>query len=153
LTITNRAREATADDEVLAAAVQNDRAAFDVLYRRFVTRVYRYCYIRTNDVQAAEDLTAQTFLAALEGIPRYRGDSSFSAWLFGIASNRCKAYHRRRQRRPEEPLEEAMRLPDAGLPGMEHRAYRLGVLDCVENVLPHMSEDRQEVIRLRFLAG
>lgn len=153
MTVTNRARQATADDEALAAAVPNDRDAFDVLYRRYVTRIYRYCYTRTDNAQTAEDLTAQTFLAALEGISRYRGNGSFAAWLFGIASNKCKAYHRRHQRRREEPLKEAVQLPDAGALSLEQRAYRRSILDCARSVLSQLSEDRQEVIRLRFLAG
>jgi RNA polymerase sigma-70 factor (ECF subfamily) len=153
LVATNRTHEDTVADEVLAAAAQNDHAAFDVLYRRYVTRIYRYCYTRTDNVQAAEDLTTQTFLAALEGIGRYRGDGSFAAWLFGIASNKCKVYHRRRRRRPQEPLQKARHLPDAGRLSLERGAYEQSILDCVQSVMPQLSVDRQEVIRLRFLAG
>jgi RNA polymerase sigma-70 factor (ECF subfamily) len=153
LTITNLAYEALAGDEVLAAAARNDYAAFDILYRRYVTRVFRYCCSRTQDAQVAEDLTSQTFLAALEGIGRFRGHSSFAGWLFGIASNKCKAYHRRRQRRPQEPLEKATYVPDLNPPALEQHTYQQGVLDCIQSVLPQLSEDRQEVIRLRFMAG
>lgn len=153
MTVTNPARRATADDETLAAAAQNDGAAFDILYRRYVARVYGYCYTRTDDAQAAEDLTAQTFVAALEGIGRYRGDGSFAAWLFGIASNKCKAYHRRRRRQPTEPLQKARHVPDAERSSLDLQAYERSILDCAQSVLPQLSEDRQEVVCLRFLAG
>ncbi len=43
----------------------------------------------------AEDFTAQTFLAAPEGLKGYRGHGSFAAWLFGIARRKCAAHHRR----------------------------------------------------------
>ncbi len=92
---------ATQSDAALAAAAREDAAAFDALYRRYVTRVYRYCYSRTNNAQVAEDLTAQTFLAALEGIGRFRGDGSVAAWLFGIAANVCKGYYRYQKRHPQ----------------------------------------------------
>ena len=122
-------------------------------FRRYVTRIYRYCNSRTENAAVAEDLTAQTFLAALEGITHFRGDGSVAAWLFGIASNVCKGYHRYRQRHPQEPLETAARRKDTETPDPERRAYRRGILDCAQRVLPQLSEARQEVVRLRFLAG
>lgn len=141
------------DDEALARAARDEWAAFEILYRRYVGRVYRYCYTHTDDAQAAEDLTAQTFLAAMEGIGQYGGRGSFAAWLFGIASNVCKGYHRYGYRHPQGPLSEAAQLADMHTPQPEQRAYRQGILDCALCVLPLLSEDRQEVIRLRFLAG
>ena len=145
--------DATREDEALAQAAKDEWAAFEILYRRFVGRVYRYCYTRTNDAQAAEDLTAQTFLSAMEGIGRYSRRGSFAAWLFGIASNVCKGYHRYGYRHRQEPLSEAAQLVDFDTPAPEQRAYRHDILDCALRVMPQLSEDRQEVLRLRFLAG
>lgn len=141
------------DDESLARAARDEWAAFETLYRRYMSRVYRYCYTHTDDAQAAEDLTAQTFLAAMESIGRYSQRGTFAAWLFGIASNVCKGYHRYGYRHPQAPLTEAAQLPDGRTPQPEQSAYRRGILDCALRVLPLLSEDRQEVIRLRFLAG
>jgi len=56
------------DDAELVVAAKSDRGAFDALYRRYVRRVYRYCYAHTGERTHAEDLTAQVFLAALEGL-------------------------------------------------------------------------------------
>jgi len=140
-------------DAALAAAAREDAAAFDALYRRYATRVYRYCYARTNNAQVAEDLTAQTFLAALEGIGRFRGDGSVAAWLFGIAANVCKDYYRYQKRHPQAPLETVSERTDARTPDLDQRVYRQSILDCALRVLPTLSDDRQEVLRLRFLAG
>lgn len=143
----------TVDDETLARAARDEWEAFEILYRRYVTPVYRYCYTHTDDGQAAEDLTAQTFLAAMESIGRYGQRGTFAAWLFGIASNICKGYHRYSYRHPQAPLSDAAQLADGQTPQPEQSAYRRGILDCALRVLPLLSEDRQEVIRLRFLAG
>ncbi|MFW5942115.1 MAG: RNA polymerase sigma factor [Chloroflexota bacterium] len=160
MTLTNTTRDkaqgmrpAHMDDAALVAAAKEDPTAFDQLYRRYATRVYRYCYSRTENTQAAEDLTAQTFLAALEGIGRFRGDGSVAAWIFGIAANVCRGYHRYRQRHPQAPLETAAQRADADSLDPERRAYRQGILDCAQRVLPLLSDDRQEAVRLRFLAG
>ena len=65
------------DDLALARNALADEDAFAELYRQYVTRVYRYHMARTGNEQDAEDLTSQTFLAALEGIRSFRGDGVF----------------------------------------------------------------------------
>jgi DNA-directed RNA polymerase specialized sigma24 family protein len=64
------------------------QAAFAALYRRYLAPLYRYLYVRTGDVGAAEDLTSQTFVAALEGLPRYRERGTFAGWLFTIVARK-----------------------------------------------------------------
>jgi len=82
--------------------------AFTELYHRYLPGIYRYHLARTGHVQEAEDLTAQTFLTALESISSFRGQGSFSSWLFGIASHKLADHYRRS--RVELPLEEAEHL-------------------------------------------
>jgi DNA-directed RNA polymerase specialized sigma24 family protein len=79
--------------------------AFSELYHRYLPGIYRYHLARTGHVQEAEDLTAQTFLTALESIASFRGQGSFASWLFGIASHKLADHYRRS--RIELPLEEA----------------------------------------------
>jgi len=176
LAITTQMTEPTqahAADQELAAAARDDFAAFERLYRRYVTRVYRYCYSRTSNSADAEDLTSQTFLAALEAIGSYRGRGSFAAWLFGIARRKCQDFHRRRYRQREEPLEAAQPLPDRHGQQLESRqlesrqlesrqlesrqlesqAYGHEILDCVQRHWRLLSADRREVVLLRFWAG
>ncbi len=76
------------DTELIAQAAKANREAFGALYERYVFRVFRHVYYLTNDTHMAEDLTAQTFLNALEAIHRYevRG-VPFLAWLLRIAYN------------------------------------------------------------------
>jgi DNA-directed RNA polymerase specialized sigma24 family protein len=90
---------AASDAELVRAAQEGDKAAFAALYRRYLDRIYRYFYARTGDGQRAEDLTAQTFVAALEALHRYRERGYFSAWLFTIAARRY-ADHCREPDRP-----------------------------------------------------
>jgi RNA polymerase sigma-70 factor (ECF subfamily) len=83
-------------DLVRQARTTEGRRAFAALYRRYLTLVYRYFHARTGDVQQAEDLTAQTFVAALEGLPRYRERGTFAGWLFTIAARRLADHFRHR---------------------------------------------------------
>src|SRR5512138_1447868 len=101
-------RTQTLDEPALVRAAQNDAQAFGALYDRYVQRVYRYCFYRTNHAPDAEDLTAQIFLAALEGLPRYRQDGHFAGWLFSIARKKVADFHRRTS---HVPLDESMLPP------------------------------------------
>lgn len=76
------------EDSLLIQQCRQEPAAFTALYRKYLGPVYRYHYARTGHAADAEDLTSQTFLAALEALPRYRDQGTFAAWLFAIA--RCK---------------------------------------------------------------
>jgi RNA polymerase sigma-70 factor (ECF subfamily) len=75
-------------DELIALAAAGDRDAFGRLYEQHAVRVFRHAYFLTSDVSLAEDLTAQTFLKALEAIGRYEDRGvPFIAWLLRITVN------------------------------------------------------------------
>ncbi|MCB0007135.1 MAG: sigma-70 family RNA polymerase sigma factor [Anaerolineales bacterium] len=136
-------------DEALAQLARQDYAAFAALYRRYVTRVYRYCYSQTGNGQDAEDCTSQTFLAALEQIGRFRGQGSFAAWLFGIARHKVTDFYRRR--RPESDLGAAAlvqsheRLPDEQVGDQMQ-------IDQVARKLRLLAPDRAEALTMRLFA-
>ena len=90
-------RRATGRDpdmfDVLAA--QRDRGAFDVLYRRYLDRVYSYAFYQLGDHHEAEDATERTFLSALSALDRFTDEgATFRAWLFRIAHNTIANAHR-----------------------------------------------------------
>jgi len=140
------------EDSQLARLAREDHAAFDVLYRRYVTPVYRYCYARTDNVADAEDLTAQTFLAMLESINRYRDQSNFPAWLFGIARHKCADHYRRAYAARHESIVDTEPV-DPEPENVEERLILDSILECVERLLTHLSPDRLEALHLRYWGG
>lgn len=83
--------------ERTAQAARHEARAFAAIYRRYVDNVYRYGYSRVGSQADAEDLTAQVFLDALQGLNGYRERGTFSAWLFTIAHCRIVDHYRRRR--------------------------------------------------------
>jgi RNA polymerase sigma-70 factor (ECF subfamily) len=77
------------DFDLLDAWRAGDPAAADALVRRYYAPVLRFFEVRTR---AAEDLTQRTFLACVEGRERFRGDSTFRAYLFAIAHRLLMAH-------------------------------------------------------------
>lgn len=140
-------------DEVrLAREARTDTDAFVKLYRLTLPRVFRYHMAHTGNVMDAEDLTSQTFMAALEGIRSYRGDGSFTAWILGIASRKRLMFFRGNGSRPEVPLDAALELPGTGMP-TDREAIRRLEMDSIAHALTQLSPDRAESIILSFFGG
>ena len=143
----------TLEDSALVRLAREEHAAYEELYRRHVTAIYRYCYARVETVSDAEDLTAQTFLAALESLSRYRQRGTFKAWLFRIARNKCSDFYRGVYAAPPavaDPDTAAETVADTDADGPEAMLLLREVLACVERMLPSLSADRMEALRLRY---
>lgn len=110
-------------------------------------RIYHFHLIRTSNVDDAQDLTSQTFLAALESIETYRGQGSFCGWLFGIAGHKVADHYRRR--RGDEPLEMAEVLHDPDPSPAEVAATRLQLAQ-VSAALRTLAPDQAEALTLRI---
>jgi RNA polymerase sigma-70 factor (ECF subfamily) len=138
-------------DEIdLARHAVTDVEAFAELYRRHLTRVYRYHIAHVGNVKDAEDLTSQTFMAALEGIRSFRGNGSFAAWIMGIASKKRLMFFR--AGKPEFPLDAAVQYPSPELPTDKAASQRLQ-LETVSRALRQLSPDRAEALILIYFGG
>ena len=149
-----RSRRRSDPDLADVLAAQRDRAAFGVLYRRYLDRVYGYCFHLLGDHHDAEDVTERTFVAALAALDGYRDTgATFRAWLFRIAHNQLANALRTRSRHAvdvarcgspirrsiADPAVEVGRADDTTASAPRHRASS--------------REDRRQVIVLRFVDG
>lgn len=143
------------DEDRLVQAARANPAAFEGLYSRYVTRVYRYLYARVNSRDEALDLTQQVFLKALDALPNYRsrGDA-FAAWLFRIASHIAADTYRRRKPTLSwesltdlESLDEFMyeQNPEALVLHQEE-------LKQLQRQLSRLDQQKRELLALRFAA-
>lgn len=140
----------TTDDVALVRRAKRDMTQFSALYERYATQVYRYLLVRVGNVQDAQDLTSQTFMAAMKGLKSYQGQSPFPAWLLGIARN--KAADLFRQRRPVFELDEAEETADEG-DDMDDIVDRQMAVEKVARKLQTISPDRAEALSLRLFGG
>ena len=136
----------TLDDAALVKHASSDAEAFAVLYQRYLTPVYRYLYSRLGNEKDAEDLTAQVFTEALEGLAVYRERGRFASWLFTIARRRLIDLYR--QRAPDK-LDD----PPDNAPGLQAIIEQDETYAQLEELLGKLNDDQQEILRLRFAAG
>ena len=142
--------EQDVDENDLARLAISDIEAFAELYRRHLTRVYRYHAAHVGNPKDAEDLTSQTFIAALEGIRSFRGSGSFAAWILGIASRKKSMFYR--GKKPEIPLDAAWQYPNPSPPTDQAAAQRLQ-LESISRALRKLSPDRAEALILTYFGG
>jgi RNA polymerase sigma-70 factor, ECF subfamily len=141
-------------EALIVAHAQLDPRAFAPLYELYFDAVYRYCYARLGDGQAAEDAASVVFTNALAALPRFRPSGragSFRAWLFAIAHNVVANQYRDRGRHPVTALAAADELRDRS-PSPEDAVLDAEVRQSLHAVLAHLSDDQRRVIELR-LAG
>jgi RNA polymerase sigma factor (sigma-70 family) len=87
-------RESTQTDEALL--LSGEPEDFGLFYDRYVRSLLAYFQRRTRDPEAAADLTAETFAAALAARGRFEArPAPASVWLFAIAHHKLSDYHRR----------------------------------------------------------
>lgn len=66
--------------------IKKDRSKFEIIYFRFLKKIYTFTYYLTRSKQDAEDATSETFIKALKHFNKFSGDeTSLSAWLYSIA--------------------------------------------------------------------
>lgn len=74
------------DDRLLLARIaQQDRRAFEMLYRRYYRRVFHFVVRLVRQEAAAEEVVSDTMFAVWQGAGSFAGASSVSTWLLGIA--------------------------------------------------------------------
>lgn len=67
--------------------LEGDEKALNLLVDRYLKDVYNFAFKLTHDLQAAEDITQDSFIKAWKHIRTYRQGSNFKGWLFAIARN------------------------------------------------------------------
>jgi RNA polymerase sigma-70 factor (ECF subfamily) len=134
------------DAELLTAA-RTDAGAFRTLYDRYAARVLRYHERRTQDPDAAHDLTAETFAQAWLARSRFRDEAGGSAgpWLFAIARHVLLASVRKRAL--EQTAARRLGIELSGTAAEPEEAW----LDGLDEALADLPETQREAIRLRVV--
>lgn len=91
---------------LVKASQHGDEQAFARLVQLHQRRVFNLVYRMLNNYEEASEITQETFLAAWQGLPAFRGDARFSTWLYRIAYNCC--VKQLEARKKDRALQEAM---------------------------------------------
>lgn len=116
------------------------------LYDEALPAVYGYFVRRCSDRATAEDLTSETFLAAMDAARKADPPSFSVAWLIGVARHKLADHYRRRHDRFTTPLAE---LPEPVEPSDDWDAELERIV--AESTLARLSEPHRAVLTLRYM--
>lgn len=112
------------DDAILAGRLRKgEHAAAELLVSRYYERIYLFMRAVGHNRQTSEDLTQETFLRAWYHIGQLRDGKALNGWLFRIAGNVSKLYHRRHKDRPMVDLD-SVEPPAGGADGSKRAGDR-----------------------------
>jgi RNA polymerase sigma factor (sigma-70 family) len=135
------------DLELLEAWKTGDRKAGSELFERHFDSICRFF---ANKVQSdVDDLVQRTFIACVEGKERFRGQSSFRTYLFGVAHNVLRSHIRKRRREGERFEPGVTSVFDMGLSPATLIAQRKEQL-LVLQALRRIPLDHQVVLELYY---
>jgi RNA polymerase sigma-70 factor (ECF subfamily) len=137
------------DLNLVRLAVQGNQEAFNHLYDRYFSQVYRRVayLIPSEDIN---DVTQEVLIAMLQSLKSFRGDSKFSTWLRVITNRHIANYYRKNKRQLDSPpldvdglqIKSSQTLSESGL----NRVY-------IQQGLEKLPEHYQEILLLRFAEG
>ncbi len=94
----------TDEKKLIERVLAGDTEAFSDLMAIHEKQVYNLCLRMTGHPEDAQDLAQEAFIKAWRGLRFYKFESSFSTWLYRLASNVCIDFLRQQKRRAADSL-------------------------------------------------
>jgi RNA polymerase sigma-70 factor, ECF subfamily len=144
------------DEQLILQIRSGEREAFDLLYERYVGRVYRFVEIRLNNRADVEETTQEVFVNVFSSLATFRAEAPFAAWVLGVARYTIAGRFKKKQH-PTVPLETDEHGEFEAEAGVQeitpHELYELSErLRQLANAAEHeLSPEQQQLFRLHHL--
>ena len=148
------------DEELVARVQRGDKAAFDLLVRKYQHRIVKLVGRYVRDQDDALDVAQEAFIKAYRALANFRGESAFYTWLYRIAINTAKNHLVALGRRPREvdlegPDGEPISIDD--LQQDDETPEKILLVDEIRNTIlrtiDSLPEDLRTAITLREVEG
>lgn len=149
------------DFELLAKFKKGDQQAFELLVRKYKTTVFNTIYSIMGNAQEADDTAQEVFLKVYTKADSFKGESSFSTWLYRITVNRCIDELRRRKNKiisyeTEFNQEEKLKLKDV-LASRENditeKLRQKELQDIIQKAMNSLPEKYRIILTLKEIEG
>ena len=141
----------TADEALMLAYAAGDTGAFEQLYSRHRSRLYRYLLRQVRDPALADEFFQDIWQRVITAREGWKPEAAFTTWLFRIAHNRLTDHWRALKHRPPAPAdgdERAAKVPDPDTP--ERNLSEFEQRRRLQLALAELPEDQREVLQLRL---
>ena len=138
------------DADLVAGLKANDDTAYREVVARYGDPLYGYIYSMTGNHHLSEDIISETYLRMVEKIDTYTFyGAPFKAWLYRIAHN--LAINAMKRERNTVDVDSTAAIAPTGDPAATIEA-RLET-EALRSALAELTEEQQQVVLLRFVAG
>lgn len=134
----------TTDEQLVKLLQEGEASAFALLYEKYRSPLYLYCYRLLHDRQLAEDATHDAFLKIRSGVGSLKRAELFRAWMFQIARNEMMQHLRRSRRNGQVDIE---RVWEEETPLEQYE--QLETKELVQQALRMLRTEYREVLILR----
>jgi len=135
------------DEYYIEKTLHGDANAFAFLIERYKDMVFTLAVKMTKSKEDAEEISQDSFVKAYRYLPKFKGDSKFSTWLYKISYNTCldsikKSAYQRNQVVIDEVTENQLASVETILDGIEKEERAAVMHTCLEQ----LAEDEKAVL-------
>ncbi|HNR32213.1 MAG TPA: RNA polymerase sigma factor [Candidatus Hydrogenedentes bacterium] len=138
----------TDDQELVRKSKRGDRDAFSELVRRHQNMVYNVAYRFVRDPALAEDMAQEAFVKAFRLLKGFRGECSFSTWVYRVTCSVCLTELSRRKKRGEVALQ-PQHVADAAVQPVRN----FDVPEMVRRCVTLLPDRYATIVTLYYLKG
>jgi len=146
------------DEQLILRVRSGEREAFDLLYARYIGRVYGFVENRLNNRADVEETTQEVFVNVFASLGSFRAEAPFAAWVLGVARHTIAGRFKKKHH-PTVPLEtNADGEIDTASDGVVHETTPLDYYELaerirlLEEVAKHeLSAEQRELFQLHHL--
>jgi RNA polymerase sigma-70 factor (ECF subfamily) len=139
------------DVELIARTRDGDLWAYEELIMRYEAIAQRVAYVIVGDADGAADVAQTAFIKAYYALGRFRGSTSFRAWLLRIVANEARNVRRSERRRVERELRLVEdRPPDDAAPSPEGAVFDAERREALLTAINGLREEDRLVIAYRY---
>ena len=148
-------RHGQSDEWLMGQVARGGRQHVAPLVRRYASGLLTYIQRMTGDRHRSEELVQEVFLLVWTKRKKYKFPKSFRAWLFTIATNRCRADFRRLRPEVASPMDEtsATAVPVAAGPSPAEATIAVETAQLVTGAVAQLPPGQRTVVTLRVWNG
>lgn len=144
------------EERLIQKASKGDASAFNELMAMHERRMYAVALRMCNNHEDAQDCLQEAMLRIFRAISGFKGQSSFSTWVYRITMNTCLDELRRRKNRPNTSLDDLLDsgwAPSDETDTPERHAVRSEKRRNIQQMIRELPEDMRSAIILRDIEG